>query len=177
MLAFYLSLVDDEDQKSLIEQLYKTNRQTMYSIAVSRLHNSQDAEDAVHEAFIVAINNIEKIFSFPANKRASYLNVIVRNMSCTVLRRKKPTTDIEEEIITGDTSPEDEAISCMEYERLTQLIKELPEGQRDVMYLRYYLELDIREIASSLSISETAVRNRLFKARKSLQKQLENDSD
>lgn len=47
MLAFYMSLVDDENEKKIIEELYNSNKQTMYSIALSCLHNPQDAEDVV----------------------------------------------------------------------------------------------------------------------------------
>ena len=80
MLAFYMSLVDDENEKSIIEELYKTNKRKMYSIAYSCLRNHQDAEDAVHEAFLIVIRKNKKIFSLPSNKRAPYLNVITRNL-------------------------------------------------------------------------------------------------
>lgn len=51
MLGLYLSLVESEEEKQLIEELYNNNKQVMYNIAFKNLHNSSDAEDAVHEAF------------------------------------------------------------------------------------------------------------------------------
>ena len=62
VLAFYMSLVDDENEKSIIEELYKTNKRKMYSIAYSCLRNHQDAEDAVHEAFLIVIRKNKKYF-------------------------------------------------------------------------------------------------------------------
>lgn len=64
MLGLYLSLVESEEEKQLIEELYNNNKQVMYNIAFKNLHNSSDAEDAVHEAFLRAIKNIEKFLIF-----------------------------------------------------------------------------------------------------------------
>ena len=55
MISVYLSLIETDKEKSLIEELYDKNKQTMYSIAFSNLHNRTDAEDAVHEAILRAI--------------------------------------------------------------------------------------------------------------------------
>lgn len=176
MLAFYMSLVDDENEKSIIEELYKSNKKKMYSIAFSCLRNSQDAEDVVHEAFLVAIEKNKKIFSIPSNKRAPYLDVIVRNMCYSILREDNPVElSGEEDLPMEEVFPEEEAISNMECERLIELINSLPEGQRDTMYLRCRFGFTDAEIATSLSISENAVRNRIYNARKAMKEKLGKD--
>lgn len=176
VLAFYMSLVDDENEKSIIEELYKSNKKKMYSIAFSCLRNSQDAEDVVHEAFLVAIEKNKKIFSIPSNKRAPYLDVIVRNMCYSILREDNPVElSGEEDVPMEEVFPEEEAISNMECERLIELINSLPEGQRDAMYLRCRFGFTEAEIATSLSISENAVRNRIYNARKAMKEKLGKD--
>ena len=176
VLAFYMSLVDDENEKSIIEELYKSNKKKMYSIAFSCLRNSQDAEDVVHEAFLVAIEKNKKIFSIPSNKRAPYLDVIVRNMCYSILREDNPVElSGEEDLPMEEVFPEEEAISNMECERLIELINSLPEGQRDTMYLRCRFGFTDAEIATSLSISENAVRNRIYNARKAMKEKLGKD--
>jgi len=176
MLGLYLSLVDSEEEKKLVEELYKSNKQKMYVIAKSCLHNSQDAEDAVHEAFLHTIEEIEHISTIPADKRSPYLNVIVRNVSYHTFNQNKPMEQIDEETITQeDISTEEEAISNIGYEHLLKLVKNLPDGQKDVMYLKYERGLTMQEIAETLSISEVAVKNRLFKAKKSLKEQIKNE--
>jgi RNA polymerase sigma factor (sigma-70 family) len=128
----------------------------------------------VHEAFLVAIKKSKKIFSIPSNKRVPFLDVIVRNMCYSVLRRKKLTdSENEEKITRKETSPEEIAISNIERKHLIQLLNDLPEGQKDVMYL-IRLGFTVEEIALSLSISENAVRNRIFHARKAIKKKLDN---
>ena len=176
VLAFYMSLVDDENEKSIIEELYKSNKKKMYSIAFSCLRNSQDAEDVVHEAFLVAIEKNKKIFSIPSNKRAPYLNVIVRNVCYSIMRKKKPLELSDEADVTAEKYfPEEEAISDIECERLIGLISSLPEGQRDAMYLKCRFGFTDAEIAVSLSISENSVRNRIYNARKAMKAKLDKD--
>ena len=176
MLAFYQSLVDDEKEKSIIEELYKSNKRRMYSIAFSCLHNHQDAEDAVHEAFLIAVEKSKKIFSIPSNKRAPYLNVIVRNVCYSIMRKKRPLELSDEADVTAEKYfPEEEAISDIECERLIGLISSLPEGQRDAMYLKCRFGFTDAEIAVSLSISENSVRNRIYNARKAMKAKLDKD--
>ena len=65
MISVYLSLIETDKEKSLIEELYDKNKQTMYSIAFSNLHNRTDAEDAVHEAILRAIRLKSSLRSRP----------------------------------------------------------------------------------------------------------------
>ncbi|MGN0612991.1 MAG: RNA polymerase sigma factor [Porcipelethomonas sp.] len=63
MLGIYLALIDDDDNKNLFEELYYEYRNGMYNIAFGILHNVEDAEDAVHEAFLCIANKFEKYHS------------------------------------------------------------------------------------------------------------------
>ena len=53
----------------------------------------------------------------------------------------------------------------------------LPRRQREVTVLRYYLGLDVREIAAQLGIAEGTVKAMLFRARQSLAALLDDDAD
>lgn len=59
MLAFYMMLIDDEQNKSKFEKLYYEYRDRMMYVALSVLHNNEDAEDAVHNAFIGIAKNMD----------------------------------------------------------------------------------------------------------------------
>jgi RNA polymerase sigma factor (sigma-70 family) len=54
------------------------------------------------------------------------------------------------------------------------LIETLPESLRQPLLLSTVEELDYREIAAALEITEAAVRSRLFQARQRLKEKLEN---
>lgn len=175
MLSFCLSLIKTEQEKLLIEELYNKNKQTMYNIAYSNLHNRDDAEDAVQEAILRAINQIDKISRISPDKQCTYLNVIVRNISFDMFNRKVNHLSLEEDAeIYDQTVLEDQAIGNVNYDSLVEYIRSLPQGMRDALYLKYCLEFTNEEIVQSLNISPCALRNRLFAARNKIKDYIKN---
>lgn len=78
MLA-YLTLLDTQEGVSKFEQLYKTYKNRMYYIANSILKDSYLAEDAVHNAFLRIINNLEKIEDVDSHKPPYYFVMYSEN--------------------------------------------------------------------------------------------------
>lgn len=60
-MIVYLQMIEGEEEKLRFAVLYETYRGLMFYTANSILHNSQDAEDAVHQAFISLAENFSKI--------------------------------------------------------------------------------------------------------------------
>lgn len=60
-MIIYLQTIDDSSDKVKFERLYLHYQAFMYRIAYHILKNKQDAEDAVHNAFLSIAKNIEKI--------------------------------------------------------------------------------------------------------------------
>lgn len=83
MINIYLSAFETAQDKSEFEDLYKKYRQKMYAVAYKILHNVEDSEDAVHNAFLKIANNFEKVKLIPCHKVKSYIIIIiiVRNTS------------------------------------------------------------------------------------------------
>ena len=169
MLSFCLSLIETDQEKLLIEELYNKNKQTMYNIAYSNLHNRADAEDAVHEAILRAINQIKKLSQISPDNQRAYLNVIVRNISFDMFNKKINNLSLDEDTeIYDETVLEDQAIGNVNYDLLVDFIRSLPQGMRDAMYLKYCLDFTNEEIEQALNISPSALRNRLYAARKKI---------
>ncbi len=89
MIGVYLSMLDTDEDKRQFEILYTKYRQNMYAVAYSILHNTEDAEDAVHQAFIAIANNFEKIRQIPCQEIKAYIVVIIRNTSIDNYNRNK----------------------------------------------------------------------------------------
>ena len=49
-------ILETDADKSLFEELYKKYKARMYKYAYSILHNKEDAEDVVHQAFLTIAN-------------------------------------------------------------------------------------------------------------------------
>ncbi len=65
MLVYYLQMMDTPEEKIRFEQIYLNYRGLMYRVAEGVLHNCQDAEDAVYNAFLRIIKQFNKLQSAP----------------------------------------------------------------------------------------------------------------
>ena len=59
-MLIYLQMIETPEEKSVFEQIYLEYRGLMYHVAYEILHNEQEAEDAVHQAFAKIAENIKK---------------------------------------------------------------------------------------------------------------------
>ena len=64
MLALYLTLIDNEDDKRSFEDLYNQNRSKAYAIAFNILKNKTLAEEACSETFFSLAKSFQKIKNF-----------------------------------------------------------------------------------------------------------------
>jgi len=103
MLSLYLSMVGDEEQRSLVEQLFSDYEQIMFRTAYAVLHNEQDAEDAVHEAFVRLIPIIDRFTDIEPSKRRSYIVIMTRNIAIDLCRSERKQVDMNDSEI-GDES-------------------------------------------------------------------------
>lgn len=87
-------------------------------------------------------------------------------------KKKVPELEIDdtmEEIIPENSPlPEHEVTRQEEELRLKKLLTKLNELDRAAVILRYWYDFSDHEIAENLSLSESAVKSRLFRARKDL---------
>ncbi len=169
MLNFYLSILSTDEEKNEFERLYHAQKNIMYHIANSKLNNSHDAEDAVHEAYLRCAKNFSRIMEIPCNKRGAFLDVIVRNVAVDMFKKKcNAPDDIEDYAFVTDKTPptEDTAIGNISHDELVKIIKEMPETLRDTLSLSAFCDMTNKEIADFLGVSENTVAQRLFRARK-----------
>ena len=52
-MLIYLQIIETDEDKSKFEQIYETYRGLMFHTAFKVLTHEQDAEDAVHHAFVI----------------------------------------------------------------------------------------------------------------------------
>lgn len=169
MLSIYLSMVDTDEKRNLLEKIYVEHRDRMFAVAMRYLHNRSDAEDAVHEAFLRIAGGKTKIFEISPNKIVAYTDIIIRNITVDMLKKRKTETVYDDDvIITDELTIEDDIISRVSRDELVGFILSLPTGQRDAMYARAILGMSGAEGAEMLGISEAAFRHRVYSAKKSI---------
>ena len=60
-MLIYLQLIETEEDRSKFETIYLSYRDLMYHAAFGILRNVEDAEDAVHHAFVKIAEHMEKV--------------------------------------------------------------------------------------------------------------------
>ncbi len=169
MISSVLSILKSDEERNEVAELYETYSDRFYAIAYSKLHNRNDAEDAVIEAFSRIATKPEQFFRIPAHKRVTYVDVIVRNIAIDMFRhniRTETISDEELDTYASDISVEDIAIGEVSEGELKGFIDSMPESKKSALILRIMYDQTTAEIAHALGISETAARKRLSDAGK-----------
>jgi RNA polymerase sigma-70 factor (ECF subfamily) len=138
----------------------------MYAIALKILAKTEDAEDALQEAFIRIADNIGRIQELPCPKRIPFCVVVVKNVSKNMLRDRKKTTDIDEidNLPDADSDPQDEFFTSLDSTQLAYAIKQLTPQDNDVILMRWGKKMPYKAIGKVLGISEEAASKRSQRA-------------
>ena len=171
-------------EKQLFHDLIRPCERSIYFLLFSLLKNEADAEDVAQETVIKVYQNLDK-FRGDSQFRTWVLS-IARNEGLGRLRkisnRREDSLDAETDEQTGDYTPailtswREIPAEALEQKELGSILRDaiegLPEIYRNVVVLRDIEELDIRESAAVLGISEASVKVRLHRARALLQRNL-----
>ena len=178
MLSMYLSIVETEEQRSMVERLYIDQKQTMYHTAFAILKNKQDAEDAVHEAFLRIITNIDKLSDIGSEKIKSFVIIVVKNIAIDIYRKRQKNVivDVPEDDDANISEVERKVLESSEYDILNKVVGMLPETQRNVLILKYYHDMTTADISAMLCVTASAVRTRICRAERKLAKLLEEEN-
>ena len=85
-MLIYLMMIDSPEDQSKFEKVYLTYKGLMYHTAYKVLNNEEDAEDAVHKAFVKIAENISKIGEPVCPKTKVYVVTIVENKAIDLYR-------------------------------------------------------------------------------------------
>jgi RNA polymerase sigma-70 factor (ECF subfamily) len=168
---------------SAFEQLVARYDRKLLRIAQHVTHNSEDAQDAVQEAFLKAFQHLG---SFREDSQFStWLIRITLNQALMKLRKQRTTKEVslgeqlqpEGEILPreiADWAPNPEELYQASELRdiLTKTLAELQASLRTVFVLRDIEGLSIVETAEVMGLSQSAVKARLWRARLQLRERL-----
>ena len=160
----------DLDAFATLTHLYQ---HMAFGYALSFVHDFQQAEDVVQEAFLAAWDGLPTLAApaaFP-----SWLRGIVRHQAYRVLRRRQlqvvPLTEIESvaaEVVPVDSRLERRQDAAVVFAAIAQL----PRALREVVVLFYVHDCSRQDVATFLGLPVTTVNNRLHAARVRLKRKM-----
>lgn len=94
-----------------------------------------------------------------------------------VERRHLGVVRDDDDALAALPSPEDHAAAGAEHDRLARVLRRLPDRQREVLVLRYWLDLSEAEIARTLHVSRGAVKTHASRGLAAVRAALEEEHD
>jgi RNA polymerase sigma factor (sigma-70 family) len=147
--------------------LYERHHQALYRYCRTIVRHDEDARDVLQTTMARALAALGR--AVPDAPMRPWLFRIAHNEAISLLRRRRPTIDLEQ-------APEREApgleARVEERSRLTALVadlQELPDRQRSALVMRELSGFSHDDIAAALDISVSAAKQAIFDARSGLQ--------
>ena len=151
------------------EELFEKYSDVIYRVAAMSCGDRYEAEDIVQEVFVRYLKRRPE-FENDEHAKAWFIRVAVNcTKSLQTSAWKRKVVSVEEYY---DSENEPSVCFDREESELYEVIRSLPQKYSIVIYLRYYEEYAVSDIAKMLHTTANAISSRLSRAKKLLKEQL-----
>jgi RNA polymerase sigma-70 factor (sigma-E family) len=159
---------------SLIRAAHTTHAVPLVRLALLLVGDRPSAEDVVQDAFLGLYQALPRLRD--TDKVLPYLRTAVINGSRSVLRARRRAALRAVPYEPPAWSAESAVLAGEERREVLAAMSRLPGRAREVIALRYYLDLPDSEIAAVLGISRSTVSSTAFRALAALGRELKESS-
>ena len=139
-------------------ELYDHYHPKLYAYILSRVRHRERAEDVVADAFLKALNNLDKFTWRKGANFGSWLFRIARNEMVNQIRREaksstagaevieanaEPVENIETQLIANELEGEEQA----RIRKMLEIMKGLSDVEQEVISLKYFANMSYKEIS------------------------------
>jgi len=158
-------------------QIVETFQKPVYSLCYRMLGNAQDAEDAAQETFMRAYKSMHR-FDLKRPFSTWLLSIAAHYCIDQIRKARIKLISIEElsipELPDRDLGVEFKLSQKEEREKIRILLEALSPTDRACVVMYYWHEFSYDEICDALSLSQSAVKSRLHRARREMARQWKN---
>jgi RNA polymerase sigma-70 factor (sigma-E family) len=162
------------DADTAVDELYAAHYRRLVRLSVLLVRDVETAEEVVQDSF-VAMHGRWRTLRDP-DKALAYLRQTVVNRSRSVLRHRGVQARYTPPVVPDHQGADDDALVSERRREILGALRELPDRQREVLALRYYLDLSEADIAQTLGISRGAVKSHAHRGVTALRHLLEDAS-
>lgn len=161
--------IDDKKATELFRQYGKR----LYNTALRITLSSSEAEEIMQETLIRFLTG-----SWRPDDEWAWLRRMCINRSIDFLRREKLFVNIDdafasaEPVLADDNEEVWSGLDGKVFPMVMDLLKAMPDGYRTILTLKLIEDIDYKEIASMLGISESSVRSQYLRGRRKLAERL-----
>ncbi|MEZ6061958.1 MAG: sigma-70 family RNA polymerase sigma factor [Planctomycetaceae bacterium] len=159
----------------MLEQIYSSHRQGLFSLALSITGCRQQAEDAIHSAF----ERLCRSTASPNGEPVNYVFAAVRNAARDAVQADRRVSKLRESIFNShfdcpaaETAPADGLLTEERDQILRSAVENLDDDDREVVVLKVFAELTFDAIGAILNQPAKTLASRYRRALKKLEEQL-----
>ncbi len=159
-----------EGDVAAFEEIFLGTYRYVFAAVRKYLKNDQDVYDAIQETYTKVYKNLSHLESTASFY--PWLHRISENCAKDILRlrgRQPETSDLDE---ADKTHTEDQSGSAEVSADITEVLKQMPKEQVELLVRAYYDKMRVAEIARMQGVPATTVHNRLKAAKKKLRELL-----
>ena len=156
--------------KDAFDAIVRRFQDRIYRLACVWLYDQQAAPDAVQEVFVRGFKGLRR-FRF-RSEPFTWLYRTTRNV-CNELNRVRRNHPLDEEPLDSALAPERHVTDYDTARHVRELVADLPERQREVVLLRIFEDLSVKDTARSMGCREGTVKALLHKATRNLKLRIE----
>tara|TARA_R110002167_G_scaffold63266_3_gene178645 strand:- start:4516 stop:5106 length:591 start_codon:yes stop_codon:yes gene_type:complete len=170
-----------EGNEASLEVLIKRHQQRLYSFIYSKIKDKDLTEDIFQDTFIKVIKTLKKGKYNEEGKFLPWVMRIAHNLVIDYFRKNnrmpkfKNTDDFNIFSVLGDSSlnAEKQLIQDQIYDDIKELVKGLPEEQKEVLIMRMYKDMSFKEISENTGVSINTALGRMRYALINMRKLIE----
>ncbi len=157
--------------RAVVTDLFHHHYRRLVGLAGLMVDDRETAEEVVQDAFEALYRNWTRLRD--PHAAVAYLNRSVVNGSRSKVRRRMTERAYDVPDAGVERSAESVGLDGSRRDDLITAVRALPTRQREVVVLRYFLDLSEDQIAEWLGVSKGSVKRHAFRATDALQKRLE----
>ena len=165
------------DSESVFDEIIEAYGNKILKLCFVQLGNKEEAEDATQEVFIKVFKNI-KSYNGDANIY-TWIYKITINTCFDILKKKKKNSyddiSLYIDFIKDNKETEDIILKNLTSRNIRLALMKVPEKYRILLYMFYFEELKISQIASILEEKENTIKTRLKRGRNALRRIIESE--
>lgn len=137
-------------------------QQKIYSYILFLVHDDEVADDLFQETFMKAIVTIRQGRYVESGRFSAWLTRIAHNLvidkyrqdrNSNVISNDASDADLFNDASLSDITVEMKMITEQSLTDVGRLLKELPDNQKEVLYMRFYQDLSFKEIADATGVN------------------------
>lgn len=183
MILELIQIIENDEERDAINELFNTYFSKMQSAAYGILNNKQDSEDAAMEAMKYICEHADNFVNYKDPGTISLIFICVRSASIDIYRKKQRKNemfisadqiDIDYQGVFGEDVSLDDIMICKETrELMNRALDQLDDMYKIPILLKYNYQMKNKDISELLKIDTNTVNGRIFRAKKLLKEKMQ----